>query len=152
MTATPIPAEYRGATPYLVVEGAAAALAWYAEALGAREVLRLAAPGGAVAHAEIELAGGRVMLGEQAPGHDAHAPAHFGGSPVSLHLYVEDVDSAVARAVAAGATLRRPVQTMFYGDRTGTIRDPFGHDWHLATHVEDLPQEEIQRRFDAMAG
>ncbi|MBV1797251.1 VOC family protein [Siccirubricoccus sp. G192] len=148
----PVPAGYSSVTAYLIVEGAAAALDFYARAFGAREVMRLPAPGGRIGHAEIEIGDSRVMLADECPEMDARAPAAYGGSPVTLHLYVRDVDAVVARAVAAGAEVRRPVQDQFYGDRSGTLRDPFGHVWHLATHVEDVPPEEIQRRMQAMAG
>jgi PhnB protein len=147
----PVPAGYSSVTAYLIVDGGARALEFYARAFGAREVMRLPAPGGRIGHAEIEIGDSRVMLADECPEMDTRAPAAYGGSPVTLHLYVGDVDAVVARAVAAGAELRRPVQDQFYGDRSGTIRDPFGHVWHLATHVEDVPPEEIQRRMQAMA-
>ncbi len=152
MTVAPIPHGYHAVTPYLIVEGAAEAIAWYAQAFGARALMRLPAPGGKIGHAEIEIGDSRVMLADPSPDHDAYAPAKFGGSPVSLHLYLPDVDAAAARAVAAGGTLVRAVEDRFYGDRSGTIRDPFGHTWHLSTHVEDVSQDEIERRLASMVG
>jgi PhnB protein len=149
MSALPIPPGYRSVTPYLVVAGAANALAWYTEVFGARERMRLSTPDGKVGHAEIEIGDSCIMLADEAPDWDAHAPASFGGSPVSIHLYVPDVDRAVARAVAAGGTLHRPVEDKFYGDRMGTLRDPFGHTWHVSSHIEDVSPEEIERRAKA---
>lgn len=146
-----MPAGYHAVTPYLIVDGAARAIAWYVEALGAVEVMRMEGGPDRIAHAEIRLGDSHVMLADEAPQHDARPPRHYGGSPVSLHLYVPDADAVVDRAVAAGATLLRPVQTMFYGDRTGSLRDPFGHVWHVATHVEEVPLEEVKRRMQEMA-
>src|SRR5208337_4199626 len=135
-----------------IVDGAARALAWYAEALGARAVMRLAAPGGRIGHTEIEIGDSRVMLADESPGMGAKAPGAFGGSPVSLHLYVIDVDATIAKAAAAGATVVNPPEDKFYGDRTGSLRDPFGHTWHIATHIEDVAVEEIERRMASMFG
>lgn len=152
MTVPPIPPGYRSITPYLVVDGAERAIAWYAEAFGARERMRLPMPGSRIGHAEIEIGDSLVMLADEAPQWEARGPGAFGGSPVTLHLYVADVDATVARAVAAGATLKRPVENQFYGDRSGTLLDPFGHVWHVATHVEEVPPEEITRRMRSMGG
>lgn len=147
----PIPDGYRSITPYLSVQGAAAAIEFYARAFGARERMRLPGPDGKLGHAELEFGDSVVMLADPWPGGYGQPPGE-GGAPVTLHLYVEDVDAAFARAVAAGATQVMPVQTHFYGDRGGALRDPFGHVWHLATHVEDVPPEEITRRMQAMMG
>jgi PhnB protein len=147
MAVSAIPAGYARVTAYLVAKDAAAALRWYAEVFGAEETMRLPGPGGSVMHAEFRIGDTLLMIGEQAPDYGAFGPLHLGGTPVSLVHYVEDVDGAVARAVAAGATLERPVADQPFGDRMGTIHDPFGHRWHLATHIEDVSTEEILRRM-----
>jgi PhnB protein len=152
MSVSPVPTGYHNLTPYLVVDGAAAALAWYTKAFNAREMMRLAAPGEKIGHAEIEIGDSRIMLADEAPAHNAKAPGAFGGSPISLHLYVPDVDAVVARATAAGATVKSPPENKFYGDRQGTVLDPFGHTWHLSTHIEDVTNTEIERRMRAMTG
>ena len=141
----PVPEGYHTVTPYLIVNAGAKALDFYARAFGAIERLRIDA-GGKIGHAEITIGNSCVMLADEHPEIGALGPTTVGGSPVSLHLYVEDVDAAVARAVAAGATLVRPVADQFYGDRVGGITDPFGHRWFIATHKEDLSSEEVQRR------
>jgi PhnB protein len=145
----PIPDGYATLTPYIVVPDGAAAIAFYTHVFGASERLRLAAPNGRIGHAELNIGGSVVMLADEHPEHGAYAPGHFGGSPVTLHLYVEDVDAVVAKAVAAGGKLIRPVADQFYGDRSGSITDPFGHVWHIATHIEDVSPEELSRRADA---
>jgi PhnB protein len=145
----PIPDGYHSVTPYLIFSGASDAIAFYKTALGASEVLRIGGPDGRVGHAELQLGGSRIMLADEHPEIGALSPKTIGGSPVSIHLYVEDVDAAVARAVAAGAKLIRPVADQFYGDRTGGIEDPFGYRWYIATHKEDLTAEEINRRAAA---
>jgi PhnB protein len=145
----PIPDGYHAITPYLIVAGAAKALEFYTKAFGAIERERMQDPTGKVRHAEIVIGGACVMLADEHPEIDALGPLSVGGSPVSLHLYVEDVDAVVARAVAAGATLTRPVADQFYGDRVGGITDPFGHRWFIATRKEDLSSEEIHRRAAA---
>ena len=148
----PIPEGYHSVTPYLILSGASEAIAFYEKALGAEEVLRLADPGGKVHHAEISVGGSRIMLADEHPEIQALSPKTVGGSPVSIHLYVEDVDRAVERAVAAGAKLVRPVADQFYGDRVGGIEDPFGYRWFIATHKEDLTMDEIRRRAAAQSG
>ena len=150
MTPPRVPHGYHSVTPYLVLDGAAKALDWYKEAFGAKEVMRLGGPDGKIGHAEIEIGDSRIMLADENPAFDAHAPGRFGGSPISIVLYVAEVDSVVAKTVAAGATLRREVEDKFYGDRMGTILDPFGHTWHISTHVEDVSPEEIERRLQEM--
>jgi PhnB protein len=142
----PIPDGYHSVTPYLIVNGGAKALDFYARAFGAVEHERMQDPTGKVRHAEIAIGTSRLMLADEHPEIDALSPTTVGGTPVSLHLYVEDVDAVVARAVAAGATLIRPVADQFYGDRVGGIADPFGHRWFIATHKEDLSREELHRR------
>jgi PhnB protein len=145
----PIPEGYHTVTPYLILSGASAAIAFYKRALGAEEVMRMEGPGGKVHHAEISIGDSRVMLADEHPEIQALSPKTVGGSPVSIHLYVEDVDHAVERAVAAGAKLVRPVADQFYGDRVGGIEDPFGYRWFIATHKEDLTVEDIRRRAAA---
>jgi PhnB protein len=139
-------------TPYLIVDGAARALACYADAFGARELIRLSAPGGTIGRAEIQVGDSRVMLADESPAMGAKAPGAFGGSPVSLHLYVPDVDATMARAAAAGATVKSPAEDKFYGDRLGSLLDPFGHIGHISTHIEDVTVAEIERRMAAMVG
>jgi PhnB protein len=147
-----IPEGYHSVTPYLAVDDAAAALDFYKRAFGARERMRLAAPGGKVGHAEIEIGGSCIMLSDEWPDMGFRGPKTVGGTPVTLHLYVEDVDAVVAQALATGAKVVRLVKDQFYGDRSGTIEDPFGHVWHVATHKEDLSPDELKRRADeAMA-
>ena len=147
----PIPEGYHSVTPYLILSGASEAIAFYEKALGAEEVMRLADPGGKVHHAEISIGGSRIMLADEHPEIQALSPKTIGGSPVSIHLYDENVDAAVARAVAAGAKLIRPAADQFYGDRIGGIEDPFGHRWFIATRKEDLTVDEIRRRAAAQA-
>ena len=144
--AKPIPEGHNRVSPYLIVDGAARALDFYKKAFEATELFRLAAPDGKIGHAEVKIGDTVIMLADEHPDHDAHAPRHFGGSPVSLHVYVEDVDKVADRAVAAGAKIKRPVADQFYGARLGTLEDPFGHTWHVSTHLEDLSSEEIGRR------
>jgi PhnB protein len=142
----PIPEGYHSVTPYLAVEDAASALAFYKGAFGATEVMRMPAPGGKIGHAEIEIGGSRIMLADEHPEMGFRGPKAYGGSPVGLHLYVDDVDAVARQAVAAGAKELRPVKDQFYGDRTGSFEDPFGHVWHIATHKEDLAPDELKRR------
>ena len=146
----PIPDGYHSATPYLIIQGAAAALDFYKKAFGATELMRMAQPDGRIGHAEIRIGDSVIMLADEVPEMSYRGPKSLGGSPVSILLYFEDVDAVVARAVAAGAKLIRPVQDQFYGDRSGVIEDPFGHVWTIATHKEDVSPEEIDRRLAAM--
>lgn len=143
------PVGYHTATPYLVAKGAAAAIDFYKSVFGATEVLRMAGPDGTIMHAEIKIGDSIIMLAEEMPGWGFSSPSTLGGSPVGLCLYFPDVDARFAAAVAAGATVKRPVQDQFYGDRSGTIIDPAGHIWTIATHIEDVPPEEMCRRFEA---
>jgi PhnB protein len=145
----PIPDGYHSVTPYLILNAAGDAIAFYKEALGATEVMRLDDPGGRIHHAEISIGGSRIMLADEHPEIQALSPKTIGGSPVSIHLYVDNVDTAVERAVAARAKLIRPVADQFYGDRVGGIEDPFGYRWFIATHKEDLTMDEIRRRAAA---
>ena len=148
-SAKPIPDGYPTLTPYLIVADADAAIAFYKKSFGARERMRLAAPGGKIGHAELEIGSSVVMLADEHPEIGARGPRAFGGSPVSLHLYMEDVDRVVSDAVEAGGRIVRPIADQFYGDRSGAIEDPFGHVWHVATHIEDVPPDELARRAAA---
>jgi PhnB protein len=147
----PIPEGYETPTAYLIVKGAAAAIDFYKKAFGAKETMRMSNPDGKIGHADLMIGGGHVMLADEAPDMGIRGPEAFGGSPVSLCVYVEDVDRVVARAVSAGATLTRPVADQFYGDRTGGVTDPFGHSWYFMTHVEDVSAEEMEKRMAAHA-
>jgi PhnB protein len=146
----PIPEGYASITPYLVVNDAAGAIEFYKRAFGATEVVRMPGPGGKVAHAEIRIGNSMVMLADEHPEVEARSPRHYRGTPVSLVLYVEDVDRVVKGAIDLGAKLQRPVQDQFYGDRSGTLFDPFGHQWTIATHKEDVTPEEMKKRMAAM--
>jgi PhnB protein len=142
----PIPEGYPRVTPYLIVDGASAAIDFYSSVLGATESMRMDAPGGKVGHAEIQIGDSVVMLADESPEMNARGPKSFGGSPVSLMVYVEDVDAVFARALEAGAKELRPVENQFYGDRLGAFEDPFGHEWNVASHVEDVSPEEMSKR------
>jgi PhnB protein len=147
-TVNPIPAGCHTVTPYLTVRGTAAALDFYARAFGATETLRLKGTNGAIVHAEMRIGDSRIMLGEEAAAWEAYAPPHFNGTPVTICLYLADVDASFRQAVTAGAIAKRPPTDQFYGDRTANVVDPFGHSWHLATRTEDLTAEQMQRRHD----
>lgn len=151
--AKPIPDGYPQLSPYLCIEGAAAAIDFYTEILGAKERVRMPAPGGKVGHAELQLGDSVVMLSDEFPDMGNQSPKTVGGTPVVLSVYVEDVDDVFDRAVKAGATVVSPVTTQFYGDRSGLFEDPFGHRWSVATHVEDVAPDEMARRAaEAMGG
>ena len=153
MPQDPIPADYPRVTPYLSVDGAAAAIEFYRDVLGATERVRMDAPGGKVGHAELDIGTSVIMLADAFPDMSAPTPTALGGSPVTLMVYVEDVDDVFARAIAAGATEIAPVQDQFYGDRSGQFTDPWGHRWNVASHVEDVPPDEMERRAaEAMGG
>lgn len=149
MATKAIPEGYRTATPYLIVNGGAEAIEFYKRAFGATEMMRMADPHGRVGHAEIKIGDSIIMLADEHPGMGHRSPRSIGGSAVSILLYVEDVDKLFERAVKAGAKSQRPVANQFYGDRAGTLEDPFGHVWTIATHVEDVPPEEMRRRAEA---
>lgn len=144
MAPSPRPAGYHSVTPAIIVRDAAAAIDFYARAFGAEEVTRLAMPDGKLAHAEIRIGDSIVMLGDENPDWGALSPQSTNGTPGSLHLYVDDVDAAFARALEAGATVRMPIEDAFWGDRYGKVTDPFGHEWGLATHVRDMTEDEVQ--------
>ncbi len=147
----PIPAGFEGATPYLYIRGAAKALDFYERAFGAKVEVRMDAPDGKVGHAEISLGRARVMLADENAAMQALSPDTLAGTTVSMYVYVEDVDAFFKRAVEAGATMLKPVADQFYGDRSCFLRDPFGHQWGFATHIEDVSPEEMKRRMAAMA-
>ena len=147
----PIPDGYHAITPYLAVKGAAEAIEFYKKAFGASELMRFPQPDGRVGHAEIKIGDSRVMLADEFPEMDFLSPRARGGSAVHLHVYVENVDAVFERALSAGAREVRPVQDQFYGDRLGTVADPYGHVWHVSTHKEDLSMEELQKRAAAAA-
>jgi PhnB protein len=145
----PIPDGYPRVTPYLIVDGASAAIDFYTSVLGATERMRMPAPEDRVGHAELEVGDSVIMLADESPEMDARGPKAVGGTPVSLLVYVEDVDRVFDRAIEAGAKVLRPVEDRFYGDRTGGFEDPFGHRWDVATHVEDVPPDEMEKRVAA---
>lgn len=153
-TPQPIPDGYRRITPFLVVEGATKALEFYIEAFGATERMRMSGPGGTIAHAEVEIGDSVLMVEDASPFMGTKAPPAGGveGSPSGLFLYVEDVDAVVERAVGLGAKLERPPTDEFYGDRTSHIVDPFGHHWTIATHIEDVAEDEMMRRMAELFG
>jgi PhnB protein len=148
MAVRSIPDGYATATPYLIVDGAARALEFYRKAFGAEELMRFDAPGGKVGHAEFRIGNSRLMLADEYPDMGFRGPRALGGTPVSMMLYVDDVDLAARRAVEAGAKVVRPIADQFYGDRSGTLVDPFGHVWTIATHKEDVPIDELKRRAE----
>jgi PhnB protein len=141
-----LPKGYHEVTPYLSIRGAAEAIDFYKEAFGAKEVMRMPGPEGKLGHAEIAIGGSRVMLSDEHPEMSFVGPESLGGSAVHIHVYVKDVDGMAKRAVEAGAELIRPVEDQFYGDRSGSLKDPFGHVWHLATHVKDVSMAELKKR------
>jgi PhnB protein len=149
MAVKPIPDGYHTATAYMIVKDAARALDFYKKAFGATELMRLSGPDGKVMHAEIKVGDSPIMLADEFPDMGVRSPQSLGGSPVSILLYVEDVDTRFNQAIAAGATEQKAVQDQFYGDRSGTLVDPFGHVWSIATHKEDVSPAEMDRRMEA---
>jgi PhnB protein len=141
-----------GLTPYVVVKGAAKAIQFYIDAFGAKEIYRLSEPSGKIGHAELQIGDGKLMLADEYPDWGALSPSSIGGSPVSMHLYVADVDTLVARTVNFGATVLRSAKDEFFGDRVATIVDPFGHRWQLATRKENIAPAEMQKRWNQMMG
>ncbi len=149
MAVKPVPEGYHSVTPYLICKGASAAIDYYKKAFGATELMRMGAPGGQIGHAEIKIGDSVIMLADEFPDMKALSPSTIGGTAVSLMVYVDDVDSVFKRALAAGGTQVHPLEDKFYGDRSGTLTDPFGHMWTISTHKEDVPPEEMQRREEA---
>jgi PhnB protein len=143
-----IPDGYSGAIPNLAIKDAAKALEFYKKAFGAKEIMRMGEPGGKIGHAEIKIGEAVVMFADEFPEFGNLSPQSIGGTPVSLMLYVEDVDGFVNKAVAAGAKILRPVENQFWGDRTSLLEDPFGHKWYFATHVEDVAPDEMKKRSE----
>lgn len=148
----PIPEGRAGMLPYLAVKNCAAAIEFYKEAFGAEELSRLEMPGGGIGHAELQIGSAVIMMSDEFPDMGVLGPESLGGTPVTLSMYVEDVDAVVARASQAGATVLRPVEDQFYGDRIGKIADPFGHHWAFSTHLEDVSPEEMQDRANKLYG
>ena len=148
----PIPDGYHTVTPYLIIKGAGDAIEFYKKAFGATELFRFPMPGGKIGHAEIKIGDSPVMLADEFPEMGYKSPHTLGGSPVSLMIYVTDVDTVFDQAVAAGATVKEAVSDKFYGDRMGTVTDPFGHIWHVSTHKEDVSLEEMEKRAKAAHG
>ena len=146
MAVKPIPEGYHSVTPYLIIKGAADAIEFYKQAFGATELFRFPAPDGKIGHAEIKIGDSPIMLADEFAEMGYKGPQALGGSPVSLMIYLEDVDTVFNRAVEAGASIKEAVQDKFYGDRTGTLTDPFGHVWHVSTHKEDVSMEEMEER------
>jgi PhnB protein len=144
-TMKPIPEGYHSVTPYMICKGAAEAIEFYKKAFGAVEVMRMAGPNGQIGHAEIKIGDSHIMLSDEHPEMGIYSPPHYGGSPISVLLYVENADATVNAAVAAGAKVTRPLKDEFYGDRAGTVVDPFGHQWYVHTHIKDVSPEELQR-------
>ncbi len=149
----PIPDGYPQVTPYLCIDGAGAAIEFYRDVLGATERMRMPGPDDTIGHAEVQIGDSVIMLSDEQPDMGMRGPKTLGGTPVTLSVYVDDVDAAFDRAVSAGATPLRPVEDQFYGDRTGQFEDPFGHQWSVASHIEDVPPDEMARRAaEAMGG
>jgi PhnB protein len=151
MAVRPIPEGYHSVTPYLIVRGGARAIEFYKKAFGATELMRFEGPDGRLGHAEIKIGNSPVMLADEFPEMGFRSPQTLGGAAAGILIYVEDVDARFQQAVAAGATVKQPVQDKFYGDRSGTLEDPFGHSWTLATHKEDVSVEEMHRRHQEFA-
>ena len=150
MPAHHIPEGYHSVIPYLIVDGAAEAIDFYKRAFGATELMRMPRPDGKVGHAEIMIGDSHVMLADEHPDQGHVGPKTVGGTPVGIMIYIEDVDARFAAAIAAGAVAKRPPTNEFYGDRMASITDPFGHNWMIATHFEDVSPEEMERRMKAM--
>ena len=149
MAVSPVPEGYHTLTTYLAVEDAARAIDFYKEAFGAEETVRMPGPDGSVAHAELQIGDSKLMLSDPFPQSDVRPPTERGGPTASVFMYVDDADAVFERAQAAGATVAMPLENMFWGDRFGSLADPFGHVWSVATHVEDVPEEEMAERASA---
>jgi PhnB protein len=149
MTTQPIPEGYHTLTTYLTIENAAEAIDYYKDVFGAKERIRMEAPDGKIGHAELEIGDSLLMLSDAFPGATSRPPTELGGTTAGAFMYVEDVDAVVKRAVESGATITMEIADQFWGDRFGSITDPFGHSWSIATHVEDVPPDEIAERAKA---
>jgi PhnB protein len=149
MAVKPIPDGYSSVTPYLIVNGASKALDYYKMAFGASELMRFDGPDGKIMHAEFQIGDSRIMIADESPEMGQKSPQSLGGSATGLMLYVDDVDSTYERAITGGAKVMKKVENQFYGDRSGSLTDPFGHIWTIATHVEDVSEEEMQKRMEA---
>jgi len=147
MTVQPIPDGYHTATPYMIVEGAGEAIKFYEKAFGATELMRMPGPDGKIGHAEIQIGDSRIMMSDEYPDMGFRGPKSLGGAGINMMLYVEDCDTLFAQAIAAGGKELRPMADQFYGDRSGTLEDPFGHVWTISTHKEDLTMEEVAARM-----
>ena len=152
MAVKAIPEGFHSVTPYLSIRGAASAIDFYKKAFGATEILRMPQPDGRIGHAELRIGNSALMISDEFPELGVKSPAALGGSPVTIHLYVEDADAVFNQAVAAGAKVKEPMADQFYGDRRGGVEDPFGYVWWIATHKEDLSAEEIRKRAAAAPG
>jgi PhnB protein len=148
----PIPDGYPRVSAYLIIDGASDAIDFYKDVFGASERMRIGAPGGKVGHAELAIGNSVIMLADEYPEMDAVGPKTVGGTPVTMSVYVENVDATFDRAVKAGAKAQRPVENQFYGDRSGQFLDPFGHKWHVASHIEDVPPDEMAKRAAEATG
>ena len=146
----PTPEGYRSITPYLIIKGAARAIEFYKQAFGATEIMRFPGPNNTIGHAELRIGDSVIMLADEMPNGLYRSPESFGGSPISLMVYIENVDSVFSRALSLGAKQVRAVEDQFYGDRSGNLIDPFGHVWTVATHVEDVAPDELRRRMEAL--
>lgn len=151
-TVNPIPSNYPRVSPYLIIQGATAAIEFYKQVLGATERMRIPAPGDTIGHAELQLGESVIMLADECPEMQFLGPAAIGGTPVTIMVYVSDCDAVFAKATAGGATVVKPLQNQFYGDRSGTFKDPWGHIWTVASRVEELSSEEIARRASQFGG
>lgn len=150
MPVKPIPEGYHSVTPYLIIKGATAAIDYYKKVFGATEIMRFPTPDGQIGHAELKIGDSPIMLADEMPGRGYVSPKTLGGTPVSIMIYVNDVDTVFKKAVDTGAQVDQPIKDQFYGDRSGTIHDPFGHVWTIATHKEDVTPEEMKRRMSSL--
>lgn len=148
---TAIPKGYHSITPYLIINDAARAIDFYKKAFGAKEIMRMEQPGGKIGHAELKIGDAKIMLADEHPEIDARSPQSYGGTPVGIHLYIKNVDSIVNKAVSNGAKLVNPVENRFYGDRSGTLEDPYGHKWYVSTHIENVSAAQMKKRAAEIA-